>query len=337
MQVLAMFVALDMAVGVVALSARRDGRDRVRTTLVAGSVGIPINDRTGTGVLAGANLKKRRGLKNVAGSSRSVEAAPITGTSATSTSTGPRPTSPGATATSTTGPKMDVRATPGSSPQGTTATTRAPASALTTGPGATSSTTVTTRPSATATTGPARATPTTAQPPATGGPRHEVTLTDPVGDTNVDGTKKAIQEPRADIVRAGAAFRSGFLALAMQVQQPVDPRTDERWAGDATFALFSVDTTGDGTPDFDIQYSVSEGDLGGVVTKPASTDVLCEIEGAYGPEGYSAIVDPACLGNPASITFRVALYYDTNPKDDNADVASDVAPNGGMSFPITKP
>ena len=337
-QGLAMFVALDMAVGVVALSARRDGRHNVRTTLVAGSVGIPINDRTGTGILAGARLKKRGGLKNVAGSGRSLEAAPVTGTSATSATTGPPATSPGETATSTTGPKMSVTpAPPRSSPQGTTATTRAPASAPTTGPGATSSTIATTRPPATATTRPAGATPTTTQPPAAGGSRPEVTLTDPAGDTNVDGTSNTINEPRADIVRAGAAFRSGFLAFAMQVQQPVDPRTDERWAGDATFALFSVDTNGDGTPDFDIQYSVFEGELGGVVTKPGSADALCDIEGGYGPEGYSAIVDPACLGNPASVTFRAALYYDTNPKDDNADVASDVSPNGGMSFPITKP
>jgi hypothetical protein len=162
-------------------------------------------------------------------------------------------------------------------------------------------------------------------------------LTDPVGDTNVDGTTNSIEEPRADIVRAGAAYRAGFLAFVMQVQQPVDPRPDERWAGDWTYAVWSVDTNGDGKPEFDVQYALIDGQLGGGVTPPNSTDVLCDIESAYGPEGYSAIVDPACLGNPPSITFRLTMYYDTNPKDDNADVAADVAPNGGMSFPITKP
>ena len=162
-------------------------------------------------------------------------------------------------------------------------------------------------------------------------------MTDPVGDTNVDGTKNSIKEPRADIVRAGAGYRQGFLVFVMQVQQPVDPRTDAQWAGEATFALWSVDTNGDGTPEFEIQYYVVDGQLGGAVSRPSSTDVLCGVEAGYGSDGYSVIVDPACLGNPASTAFRVTLYYDTNPKDANADVATDVAPSGGMSFPVARP
>jgi hypothetical protein len=163
-------------------------------------------------------------------------------------------------------------------------------------------------------------------------------LTDPTGDTFVDGSQKAIKEPRADIVRTTGAYRSGVIGFVMQLQQPVDPRTDERWAGDATFALWSLDTTGDGQPDFEIQYYVLDGQLGGVVSRPASTDTVCDVEAGYSPEGaYSVFVDPACLGNPASFSYRVTMYYDTNPKDDNADVASDVTPNGGMSFPVVRP
>lgn len=165
----------------------------------------------------------------------------------------------------------------------------------------------------------------------------EVTSTEPAGDTFIDGTKTAVSEPRADIVKTSAVYQTRIIALTMQVQQPVDPRTDERWAGDSTFGLWSLDTNGDGTADFDIQYYVLDGQLGGVVSRPNSTDVLCDIEGAYGPDGYSAFADPGCLGNPASFAYRVAMYYDTDPKDDNADVAADVSPNGGMSFPVTRP
>jgi hypothetical protein len=165
----------------------------------------------------------------------------------------------------------------------------------------------------------------------------EVVVDDPAGDTVVDGTQKAIKEPRGDILRAGAAYRAGFIAFVMQVQQSVDPRTDERWAGDWTYAVWSVDTNGDGAPDYDIQYYFLDGQLGGAVARPNSTDLLCDIESAYGPDGYTAIVDPACLGNPASFSYRLTMYYDLNPKDDNADVAADVAPNGGMSFPVSRP
>ncbi|MEW6477777.1 MAG: hypothetical protein AB1679_36490, partial [Actinomycetota bacterium] len=175
------------------------------------------------------------------------------------------------------------------------------------------------------------------QPPPAGPPRSEVALDDPAGDAVVDGSQKAVNEPRADIVRAGAGYRSGLLIFGLQVQQPVDPRTDERWAGDATFAVWSIDTTGDGQPDFEIQYYALDGQLGGVLSKPNSTEVVCDVEAAYSAEGYSAIVDPKCLGNPASVAFRAMIYYDSNPKDENADVATDVTPNGGMSFPVTRP
>ncbi len=321
---------------------------------MAGSASIPLHDETGTGILAGANPKKRRAMKDGSAPGVSLEAAPVTGTSVTTAATAPATPTTAAPLTSTSmgnraatgtgNPTSGGAPAAGQSPgttiattraPGTTATTRAPGTPATTTSGpAGSSTTATTRPAAP--TAPAATTATT-QPPAPGPAGSQVSLDDAAGDTFVDGTQKPLKEPRADIVRAGAGYRGGFLAFVMQVQQMVDPRTDERWAGEATFAMWSVDTNGDGTPDYEIQYYVLDGQLNGVVSKPTSPDVLCAIEGGYGPEGYSAIVDPACLGNPASITFRGTMLYDTNPKDADADVASDVTPNGGMSFPIAKP
>jgi hypothetical protein len=165
-------------------------------------------------------------------------------------------------------------------------------------------------------------------------------VTDPAGDTFVDGTQKPITESRADIVRTGAAYGPGGLTFTMQVQTPTDPRQDKKWAGESTYALWAVDTTGDGNPDFEIQYYFDSGSLGASVDRPgdANGPSVCDVSAAtYGPDGYSVTVDPACLGNPAAISYRATLYYDTNPKDDNADVASDIAPNGGMSFPVARP
>jgi hypothetical protein len=127
----------------------------------------------------------------------------------------------------------------------------------------------------------------------------------------------------------------------MQLQRPADPRSDATWTGDSTFALWTVDTNGDTKPDYEIQLSRDGADLVAVVS-PAGADtglpaVCDDATAAYGPDGYSVTVDPACLGNPPAVAYRVTMYYDTNPKNANADVASDVAPDGGWSFPVTRP
>jgi hypothetical protein len=160
---------------------------------------------------------------------------------------------------------------------------------------------------------------------------------DPAGDTVVDGTQDPIKEGRADIVRSRAVYQPGKISFVIQVEQPSDPGKDERWAGDSTFANWAIDTNGDGTADFDVQYYIDEGKYGGAVSKPgaAGPEIVCEVDTAgYGPEGYSITIPSSCLGDPASFQYRVTINYDTNPKDENADVASDVAPNGGQSLPI---
>jgi hypothetical protein len=164
-------------------------------------------------------------------------------------------------------------------------------------------------------------------------------LGDPAGDAFVDGTQDPIKEGRADIVRSRAVYQPGSITFGMQVDQPSDPGKDERWAGESTFANWSIDTNGDGTIDFDVQYFIDEGKFGGAVSKPGSAEpeIVCEVDTAgYGPDGYSVTIPSSCLGDPASFQYRVTMYYDTNPKDENADVASDVAPNGGLSFPISR-
>jgi hypothetical protein len=317
-RLLSLVVALNMAIGVVALVVRSEnGSGRARTTQFAGSV--PLDPDNG-GILAGGNFSQRRGSN---GSSTTRP----TGAPATAATTAPAP-SPTAGRPAVTTPStaaLGTTATTQGAP-GTTATTRAapPGTSTSSGrPGA-----GTAPPATTATSGPA----------AAGGQGHQSAQTDPAGDTVVDGTQDPIKEGRADIVQAGAAYQPGKIILAMQVAQPTDPRTDAKWAGDSTFANWSVDTNGDGTPDFDIQYYFDGDELGGTVSRPGSEEPVCEATAAsYSPDGYALAVAPSCLGDPASFSYRVTMYYDTNPKDANADVASDVTPNGGMSFPVSRP
>ncbi|HEV7864596.1 MAG TPA: hypothetical protein VGR20_17950 [Acidimicrobiia bacterium] len=164
-------------------------------------------------------------------------------------------------------------------------------------------------------------------------------MADPVGDTFVDGTQRPITESRGDIVQTGAAYGPGGLTFSMQVHRPADPRQDSRWSGDSTFALWEADTNGDAVTDYEIQFYIDEGSFGGSVSRPGDPagSSLCDVAATYGSDGYSVTIDPTCLGKPASFAYRATMYYDTNPKDENADVVSDVAPNGGLSFPVTSP
>ena len=172
-----------------------------------------------------------------------------------------------------------------------------------------------------------------------GATRNGGKLADAAGDAFVDGTQDPIAEGRADIVRSRAVYQPGTIAFVVQVDQPSEPTKDERWGSESTFANWSIDTNGDGTVDFDVQYFIDGGAYGGAVSKPgaAQPEIVCEVDTAgYGPDGYSLTIPSACLGDPASFQYRVTMYYDTNPKDENAAVASDLAPNGGLSSPISR-
>ena len=317
-RVLSLVVALDLTVGVVALAVR--SRDRSEfTTQYAGSTGIPLDTKNGS-VLAGGSFDNRRssggGTYTTGASAISTPTAPL----APPSSAAPPPTS-GPVATT---PPTTARATATTrQPPATTATTRA----------AGRGTSSTTRPAA-----PAAPPVTTATGP-NGTVKNGGKLGDPAGDTFVDGTQDPIKEGRADIVRSRAVYEPDRITFVVQVDEPSDPSQDERWAGDSTFASWAVDTNGDGTADFDVQYYIDNGTYGAVVSKPgaAEPEVVCEVGTAtYGPEGYSVTIPPSCLGDPASFQYRVTMFYDTNPKDENADVASDVAPNGGLSVPISR-
>jgi hypothetical protein len=46
-------------------------------------------------------------------------------------------------------------------------------------------------------------------------------------------------------------------------------------------------------------------------------------------------LDPACIGNPRSFSYRATVFYDTNSADESGVVATDAAPNGGWSKGVT--
>lgn len=144
---------------------------------------------------------------------------------------------------------------------------------------------------------------------------------------------------RADIVRVVADYTARAVVLAAQVAQPVDPKQDPNWTSDRTYVSWLLDTNGDGVADFEVQYYLASGAPVADVSRAGDTSntPLCSAEAGYTGDGYTVAVDPACLGGPASVSFRVTMYYATDPKNANSDVATDVSPDGGLSGPISRP
>ena len=317
---LSMAVALQLAVSLVVLAARA-GRDIGPNSPVA----LSTKASQDGSILAGGTFTKRRGAKSSAGRVGTTPSSPVTTAPAPAAGVAPVD-QPGTTTPPTAGPSTTRPA-----PETTTSTTARPSGATRTTSG--------TAPAPAATSTSARAPATSAATPG-GGRSGSGPLSDPAGDTFVEGSQKPVSESRADIVKAGAAYTPGGVTFALQVQRPTDPRTDERWAADSTYAQWSVDTNGDSAPDFEVQYFfVDEENLGGSVSRANQDgEPVCEASAvAYRDDAYALTVDPACLGNPASFSYRATIFYDTNPADEDADVISDMAPNGGWSFPVAKP
>jgi hypothetical protein len=175
-------------------------------------------------------------------------------------------------------------------------------------------------------------------PPAKG--PASLVLADKTGDTTADGSGAAMAQPQADIVKAQANWTAKALVFAVQVAQPVNPAQDAHWASASTYIQWDLDTNGDGTPDFAVQYYFDpKGGLVADVSKAGDTSgqSACGGEAGYTADGYTVAIDPACLGNPASVMFRATTYYDPDPANANGNLATDVTPDGGLSGPVSKP
>ena len=337
---LAVAVALDLSAGVVALYTRggtASAAERAGLTSRTGDGDAAGHGTDGAaGILAGGQFTRRRGSGRqstgaTAEGAAGTAAAPAS-PAGSSPSTGSAPAPDGSTTTSSTGRPTTTstgrRVTSSTAPPATSSTSRP---GTTAGPAAGSDGTGAPAPS-----GSDRSPPTSA--PADARPTN-ATFKDPAGDTVVQGTGTAKAERRADIVQSHVTYAPNGLVFAVLTDDPVDPGQDPHWASDSTFVSWELDTNGDAVADYEVEYAFSDGTPIAGVSRPGETDgtLVCEAEAAYTAERYAVAVDPACIGQPASVSYRVTMYYDTDPNDENADLVTDVAPDGGLSRPVARP
>ena len=163
-------------------------------------------------------------------------------------------------------------------------------------------------------------------------------VADPAGDTVNDENDSRLDVPEADVLRSSIEVVGKGIRLNVQVRKPTDPRTDRAWAGDEsdTGVEWELETTGDDKADFSVEYYIDSGKITGEVTRSSDNDdepTLCELTSAtFSPEaGYTGMVDTGCIGSPDSVAYAVTFLYDTDPSQANGAVASDTAPDSGMS------
>lgn len=168
-------------------------------------------------------------------------------------------------------------------------------------------------------------------------------MADAVGDTVIDPVEEPITAPRADIVSIAARSGSDGIVLSVRLRQPADPKTDPNWASEdglASYLTWTIDANGDGDGDFDVEYSVEPEEktlLASLATSSGSfrPPADCDPAASFSPaDGYTVVVDPKCLGNPASFSYQVEIFYNTDAKSDDAEIASDRSPDDGWAGPV---
>jgi hypothetical protein len=166
-------------------------------------------------------------------------------------------------------------------------------------------------------------------------------LTDPVGDVINRETNDKLQSPATDIVSTTIDSGAQGIVLTFKTQEAPDPATDAHWASPNTFVSWQVDSTGDGKVDDLIRFSLDRDTAGRIVgdlthwSGPGQPAKHCDVPATYNPTtGYTLTIQPSCMGNPAAISYRVQLTYDTNPSGTKPPLAFDVVPDQGLAGPV---
>lgn len=161
-------------------------------------------------------------------------------------------------------------------------------------------------------------------------------MSDATGDTVVDSSRAPQGNARADMVESRATNTTKAIGFAVKVAEPVDPTRDPTWTSAATFVFWEIDTSGDDKPDFEVEYFLEGGKLIAGVSRVTSNgpQAACEAEAGYMSESYVVGVDPACLGSPASLSYRATVFYAMGPNTEES--VTDVSPDGGMSTPLRR-
>ncbi|GGJ94109.1 hypothetical protein GCM10010123_24930 [Pilimelia anulata] len=164
-------------------------------------------------------------------------------------------------------------------------------------------------------------------------PAVPVAITDPSGDVYDDDDELA-DAPYADIINADGKKSGTNLVLTYKTAKQLDPVQDPNWDSDETYTDFLLDTNGDGTADYDVEYGVFEEEAYVDVYKLPAGDAdepVCSGTAAFTNASHTATIPLSCIGNPAKAGYRVETVYDQDVNSPDSLAAYDVAPETGFA------
>jgi hypothetical protein len=171
-------------------------------------------------------------------------------------------------------------------------------------------------------------------------------VTDRLADVVDLHGRASLTLPRADITGASLEYAPSWIRAEVRTFNATDPVADPNWQSGDTFAVWSLDTTGDGKVDYLVEYGITSAkELYGDVLRPDSAPAdppVCNADSVTYTSGvaggvYTLRFDPACLGNPPAIAYTVGLSYDSGGGHGTGPVGTDIVPDSGFAAAVPAP
>ncbi len=145
-------------------------------------------------------------------------------------------------------------------------------------------------------------------------------ITDAAGDVEARADGSIADVPEADILAVCTAHGDGELQIAVRVDSPTDPQTDEGWADFRSAVGAALDVDGDGAEEFDVNYGrFPDGTARvGLFDHDTSDQIDCATDGRFDGVRYVMTVPTTCLGGPDEISVAAFIFYTSSvPNQDD--------------------
>ncbi|HUG85796.1 MAG TPA: cell wall-binding repeat-containing protein [Euzebya sp.] len=136
-------------------------------------------------------------------------------------------------------------------------------------------------------------------------------VADEAGDVVDRSSNTQVPEAReADILAACTDHTETVLEISVRVANPTDPATDPAWEDFASAVGAAVDTDGDGTEEFDVNYGrFPDGRIGVSVFEHKTPNVQCTADGLFDGVRYRMLIPTSCIGNPGQVSVAAFIFY----------------------------